>query len=57
MYYCDPEKNVSCPKTSCKLLGGDKYPSCELTGHPEYAKTDADGNPMEYIYEDEAEEE
>lgn len=52
LYYCDPEKNVECPKTHCKL---SEFQGCELTTSPEYAKTDADGKPIEYIYQDEAE--
>lgn len=56
LYYCDPEKNVECSKSNCKLSDGSKFQDCELTSHPEYAKTDADGNPIEYVYQHEAEE-
>jgi len=40
VYICDPEKNVGCRKSRCKLLGrGD----CETTIYPEHAMTDKDG--------------
>lgn len=56
VYYCDPEKNVDCSKTYCKGKGdAAKWPECEFTSHPEYAKTDADGKPLEYVYEDDEE--
>ena len=35
-YYCDPEKNVDCKKTSCYINGG----LCCKTSHEEYKITD-----------------
>jgi hypothetical protein len=34
-YLCDPNKNTSCRKTSCKPLGRD---FCEYTSNPEYKR-------------------
>ena len=41
-YYCDPEKNTSCEKTSCMFKGkGD----CEATLNIECAQLDSNGKP------------
>ena len=44
LYYCDPAKYQQCEKTECYLYGG----CCELTSFKEFARTDENGNAIEY---------
>ena len=49
LYYCDPEKNIACRKTCCAyLLTPEEGGICAVTFIPEHARTDSDGNPIEY---------
>ena len=44
LYFCDPQKRPQCRGTVCYLHGG----CCELTQHKEFARTDENGNAIEY---------
>lgn len=44
LYYCDAYKRPQCRGTACYLHGG----YCELTQHKEFARTDENGNAIEY---------
>lgn len=44
LYYCDPTKRPRCEKTACYVNGG----CCELTSFKEFARTDENGNAVEY---------
>lgn len=49
VYYCDPEKNKSCPKTGCKYKPKSRYGACELTRKKHCAKLDENGQPMQFV--------
>lgn len=44
LYLCDPAKHTKCRGTACYVNGG----YCELTQHKEFARTDENGNAIEY---------
>lgn len=44
LYLCDPAKHVKCKRNSCYLHGG----CCEQTQYKEFARTDENGNAIEY---------
>lgn len=50
-YWCDPEKNGECRKSSCShLMTAQEGGICEITSRAEYARVDAQGNPIEYDF-------
>lgn len=49
LYWCDPEKNTECRKSSCKyLLTPGEGGVCEATFRRAFARTDGNGVPMVY---------
>lgn len=49
LYWCDPEKNVSCRKTGCRhVLRPEEGGVCVATFRRAYAMTDENGAPMVY---------
>lgn len=44
LYFCDPNKNTECKKTSCLYAVG-KYKECDATSHREFAQLDENGEP------------
>ena len=46
LYLCDPEKNTSCKKTSCKYNPNAKWQDCTNTTDKEFAMLDEHGEPI-----------